>query len=111
MAGKQIQPPSDVRYRVIIDGQCFNDPISIPFGYGTRNATMPEDRVYHREMNGRRESIIVTQGGIYPVKPKCPDWQPYYDGDEFVTCIIETIDEWPNPCACCGASHDTLDCD
>ena len=109
MAGKQVQPPADVRWRVIIDGQCFNDPIRLPFEYGLHDVTKPEDRVVNYELNGRKESIVETQGGIYPIKVRWYKWQPY--DDEFYTCIIETIDEWPNPCECCGASHDTLDCD
>lgn len=102
-------PPADARYKVVIDEQEFLDPVRIPIHWGKRDVTKPDDRVVNYKFNGRRESIIMTQGGIYPIKPIRLDWQPY-DGT-FLTCIVETIPEWPNPCECCGMSHDTLDCD
>ena len=97
---------------VTLDGQSRTDITELGIAYGLHDITKPDDRVHNDALNGRKSYRMVVDGKVYTGKAARYDWQPKFKrGDvEVFPVIIETLDEWPNPCECCGASHDTLDC-
>ena len=101
---------------VTIDGQVLMNATTLEHEFGRFDATKPTDRIVNHRLNGRKTYKVIAEGVTYTGKAKSMEWNPMItDVDrsnvEIYPVTIETIDEWPNPCACCGASHDTLDCD
>ena len=115
MAGKQVQPPR-VTVNVEIDSKLYNDVREVEGEFGRLDTTLPSDAVINCKINGRRTyRFVMGDGSVYEGKGSYQWHEEVIDPERPDTATflvtVETIDEWPNPCECCGASHDTLDCD
>jgi hypothetical protein len=98
---------------VWIDDLLLRDVRKVGIEYGVHDVTQPDDKVVSYRMNGRKEFLVETSGGIYPGKATAYEWSPFVvdTAPPVYTVEIETLDEWPNPCELCETNHDTLDCD
>lgn len=97
-----------------IDGNLIHGVCEVKPGFGKLDTTLPSDAVYNVAITDRRSYRVATSDGmVYEGKCKGVEWREMVvdaDGRDTYLVIIETVDEWPDPCITCGLSHDTLDC-